>query len=125
MDEHRYLWPVHTICAALGISSSGYYAWRGRPESRHGVENRALMYEIRQAHIESGGCYGAPRIHAALPPAGRQIERHRVTRLMRHADLRGLATILRRVSTTDSRHDHPIAPNRLRWNFTATKPNQI
>ena len=27
--------------------------------------------------------------------------------------------------TTDSRHDHPIAPNRLRRNFTATAPNQV
>jgi transposase InsO family protein len=29
------------------------------------------------------------------------------------------------VRTTDSRHDHPIAPNRLRRNFTARAPNQV
>ena len=44
---------------------------------------------------------------------------------MRGAGLRGLAAIPRRVRTTDSRHDHPIAPNRLRRNFTATAPNQV
>ena len=60
VDEHRHIWPVRTICAVLGISASGYYAWRGRPESRRSVENRALLDDIRQTHAESGGCYGAP-----------------------------------------------------------------
>ena len=125
VDEHRHLWPVRTICAVLGISASGYYAWRGRPESRRSVENRALLNEIRRAHTESGGCYGALRVHAALKAAGRQIGRHRIARLMRLAGLRGLAAIPRRVRTTDSRHEYPIAPNRLRRNFRATAPNQI
>jgi transposase InsO family protein len=44
---------------------------------------------------------------------------------MRRDGLRGLAALPRRVRTTDSRHDHPIAPNRLRGNFTATAPNQV
>src|SRR6056297_1280731 len=125
VDEHRHIWPVRTICAVVGISASGYYAWRSRPESRRSVENRALLNEIRRDHTESGGCYGAPRIHAALRAAGRQTGRHRIARLMRLAGLRGLAAIPRRVRTTDSRHDYPIAPNRLRRNFTATAPNQV
>lgn len=125
VDEHRHLWPVRTICAVLRISASGYYAWRGRPESRRSVENRTLLDDIRRAHAESCGCYGAPRIHAALRTAGRNIGRHRIARLMRHAGLRGLAAIPRRVRTTDSRHDYPIAPNRLQRTFTATAPNQV
>lgn len=125
VDVHRHLWPVRTICAVLGISVSGYYAWRGRPESRRSVENRALLDEIRQVHAESGGCYGAPRIHAPLRAAGLKIGRHRIARLMRLEGLRGLAAIPRRVRTTDSRHGYPIAPNRLRRNFTASAPNQV
>ena len=125
VDEHRHLWPVRTICAVRGISASGYYAWRGRPESRRSAENRALLDDIRRAHAESGGCYGAPRIHAALRAAGRRVGRHRVARLMRLDGLRGLAAIPRRVRTTDSRHDYPIAPNRLRRTFTASAPNQV
>lgn len=57
--------------------------------------------------------------------AGRCVGRHRIARLMRLAGLRGLAAIPRRVRTTDSRHDYPIAPNRLRRNFTAAAPNQV
>src|SRR6056297_2793264 len=107
------------------VSVSSYYAWRRRSESKRSIENRALLDDIRQTHAESGGCYGAPRIYEALRAAGRQIGRHRVARLMRLAGLRGLAAIPRRVRTTDSRHDYPIAPNRLRRNFTATAPNQV
>src|SRR6056297_1949930 len=125
VDEHRHIWPVRTICAVLGVSVSGYYAWRRRPESRRSIENLALLNDIRCAHAESGGCYRAPRVHAALQAAGRCVGRHRVARLMRLAGLRGLAANARRVRTTDSRHDYPIAPNRLRRNFTATAPNQV
>jgi transposase InsO family protein len=56
---------------------------------------------------------------------GRRVGRHRVARLTRRSGLRGLAALPRRVRTTDSRHDHPIAPNRLRGNFTATAPNRV
>lgn len=107
VDEHRHIWPVRTICAVLGVSVSGDYAWRRRPESKRSIENRALLNDIRCAHAESGGCYGAPRVHAALLTAGRCVGRHRVARLMRLAGLRGLAAIPRRVRTTDSRLDYP------------------
>ena len=125
VDEHRSKWPVRTICAVLGVSASGYYAWRGRPESKRSVENRALLADIRRVHAESGGCYGAPRVHAVLRSTGRRVGRHRIARLMRRNGLRGLAALPRRVRTTDSRHAYPIAPNRLRRNFAATAPNQV
>lgn len=125
VDEHRDVWPVRMICRVLGMSSSGYYAWRRRPESRRSAANRALLSDIRAVHAASGGAYGAPRVHAYLRAHGRRIGRHRVARLMRRAGLRGLAAIPRRVRTTDSRHNHPIAPNRLRRNFTATASNQV
>ena len=125
VDEHRGNWPVRVICRVLGVSASGYYAWRARGESPRAKANRALLGTIRAIHAESGGAYGAPRVHAVLRSHGRRVGRHRIARLMRGAGLRGLAAIPRRVRTTDSRHDHPIAPNRLRRNFTATAPNQV
>jgi len=75
--------------------------------------------------ISTNGCYGAPRIHAALRTSGHRVGRHRIARLMRRNGLQGLAAMPRRVRTTDSRHDYPIAPNRLRRNFMATASNQI
>ncbi len=64
-------------------------------------------------------------MHAYLRAQGRRVGRHRIARLMRRAGLRGLAAIPRRVRTTDGRHGHPIAPNRLRRNFTAAAPNRV
>lgn len=125
VDEHRAVWPVRVMCAVLGLSASGYYAWRGRPESGRAAANRALLDDIRRIHADSCGTYGSPRVHAVLRGHGRRIGRSRVERLMRRAGLRGLAALPRRARTTDSRHGHPIAPNRLDRNFRALAPNQV
>lgn len=125
VDEHRAVWPVRVMCAALGLSASGYYAWRTRPESRRAASNRALLDDIRLIHAESSGTYGSPRVHAVLRGHGRRVSRSRIERLMRRAGLRGLAALPRRARTTDSRHGYPIAPNRLARNFEAAAPNQV
>lgn len=125
VDGHRQVWPVRVMCAVLGLSSSGYYAWRGRPESPRSVANRELTENIRLIHAESSGCYGSPRVHATLRRHGRRVGRSRVERLMRRAGLRGLAALPRRARTTNSRHGYPIAPNRLARNFEAAAPNQV
>jgi putative transposase len=125
IQENCSTWPVRLMCAVLGISASGYYAWRNRPESRRTAANGQLLGEIRRIHIESSGTYGSPRVHAVLRRTGQPVGRSRVETLMRCAGLRGLAALPRRARTTDSRHNYPIAPNRLARNFTAQCPNQI
>ena len=125
VDEHRHLWPVRVMCTALGLSVSGYYAWRSRVESPRAAANRLLLEDIRRIHGESSGTYGSPRVHAVLRRLGRRIGRSRIERLMRQAGLRGLAALPRRTRTTDSRHAHPIAPNRLGRNFVASRPGQV
>ena len=47
VDEHRAMWPVRVMCDALGLSASGYYAWRTQPESARSAANRALIEDIR------------------------------------------------------------------------------
>jgi transposase InsO family protein len=125
VDEHRAMWPVRVMCQALGLSASGYYAWRCRPESARSAANRALTEDIRLIHAESSGTYGSPRVHAMLRAHGRRVGRTRIERLMRRAGIRGLAALPRRTRTTDSRHGYPIAPNRLGRNFTTQAPNQV
>ena len=125
VDEHRAVWPVRVMCKVLGLSTSGYYAWRGRPESSRATANRALLGDIARIHAESSGTYGSPRVHAVLRGHGRRVGRSRIERLMRRAGIRGIAALPRRVRTTDSRHGYPIAPNRLARNFNAARPNQV
>ena len=47
VDEHRKVWPVRVMCAVLGLSASGYYAWRTRPQSPRAAANEALLGDIR------------------------------------------------------------------------------
>ncbi len=52
---------IARMCRVLGVSPSGYYAWRGRPPSRRARENEALSRRITAIHAESREIYGARR----------------------------------------------------------------
>jgi putative transposase len=86
------------MARVLGVSVSGYYAWRSRPASAHAASDAALLRRIRMIHTASHGTYGAPRVHAELQAEGTAFARTRVARLMRGAGLRGVSR--RRFPTT-------------------------
>jgi putative transposase len=65
-------------CALLGVSRSGYYAWRRRPPSPRAHANRALVAEIRRIHAEVDRTYGSPRMQPELQARGLPCGRHRV-----------------------------------------------
>jgi putative transposase len=118
-------YPVRTLCAVLGVSASGYYAWHGRPLITPQVRaNRALRTRIRVIHAESRGRYGSPRIHRALRAAGECVGRNRVIRVMRAEQLRGRPTRRFRVTTEADPTARP-APNRLNQVFAAPAPNRV
>jgi putative transposase len=125
IEDRRADCPVTVICSVLGVSPAGYYAWRSRPESRRSAANRHLIDDIKRVHRDTHGRYGSPRIHVELKAQGRGVSRGRIERLMRHHGVRAIMARPRRVRTTDSRHDFPIAPNLLDRNFTAAAPNRI
>ncbi len=123
IDRRRNRYPVRMMCGLLSVSRSGYYAWRGRPESPRAKRDRALMPKIRRAHARSKGVYGSPRVHAELAADGVRVGRHKVARLMRLARLRGCPKRRFRV-TTQRDPSHPVAKNLLKRNFSADAPNQ-
>ena len=125
IEDRRADYPVTIMCDVLGVSPAGYYAWRSRPESRRSAANRGLLSDIERVHRDNRGCYGSPRVHAALQAQGRGVSRGRIERLMRRHGIRAIMARPRRVRTTDSRHDLPIAPNLLDRNFLAAAPNQV
>jgi putative transposase len=125
IEDRRVDYPVRVMCDVLDVSRAGYYAWRSRPESTRSVENRRLVEEIRRVHHDHRGRYGSPRVHVELKAQGRGASRGRVARLMRRHGIRAITARPRRVRTTDSRHDYPIAPNLLDRNFVAAAPNRI
>ena len=125
IEDRRTDYPVTVMCGVLAVSPAGYYAWRSRPESRRSAANRHLIDDIKRVHRDTHGRYGSPRIHVELKAKGRGVSRGRIERLMRHHGIRAIMARPRRVRTTDSRHDFPIAPNLLNRNFIADKPNRI
>jgi putative transposase len=125
IEDRRVDYPVTILCDVLEVSPAGYYAWRSRPESERSAANRGLVDDIKRVHHDASGRYGSPRIHAELRAQGRGASRGRIERLMRHHGIRAIMARPRRVRTTDSRHDLPIAPNLLGRDFFAAAPNRI
>ena len=125
MRENSQEFRVASMCRALAVSRSGFYAWLGREESKHDREDTRLGALIRGIYDDNRFVYGAPRIHKALQKAGETCSRKRVARIMRRMKLRSKATRRYRVKTTDSKHEHPIAPDLLKRNFTASAPNRV
>jgi len=81
---------VRRCCRAVGVSPSSFYDWHRRSPSARVQADQRLLGQIRRIHHDSGGAYGAPRIHAELQIAcGIRVGRKRVARLMRTAGLVG------------------------------------
>ena len=124
MKVNQADYAVRTLCRVLGVSPSGYYAWRSRAASERSVSDAALTERIREIHEYSRGTYGAPRIHAELKKQGWRVGRKRVARLMRAAGLFGVS---RRqwICTTQRRKGARPAPDLVERNFTADGPDQL
>jgi len=115
--------PVHRMCDVLGVSPSGYFAWRSRPACRRQQEDLVLLAHIRSAFTLSNETYGSPRMTRELQEEGLAIGRRRTARLMSENGLK--ARQKRRFKrTTDSHHGFPVAPNLLDQDFTADRPDQ-
>lgn len=125
--RHRGEFPVRLMCRVLSVSRSGFYSAQRREPSTRARRDEALRLKVRAAHARSRRRYGAPRVHAELEAQGEQVGKKRVARLMREDGL--VARRKRRfVRTTDSRHNHPIAPNLLDRQFGVKEvagPNRV
>jgi len=99
IEAERASHSVPLLCRFLGVSRSGYYAWRNRPTSERAQFDAVLLEKIEMIHGNSRATYGAPRVHAELRAIGVRCGRKRVARLMRRAKLRGCLRG-RRMSTT-------------------------
>lgn len=112
------------MCEVLKVSRSGYYAWVKRPLSKLAARQRELTGVIGEVHQQSRGTYGSPRICFELIERGIKVCVNTVARLMKQANIRSITRGRFVVQTTDSKHDHPVAPNRLERDFQAALPNQ-
>lgn len=118
--EHR----LTRLCQTLGVSRSGYDAWRRRPASPRTRANARLVGQMQQLHRQTKERYGAVKLWRALLASGVACGRHRVARLRRQYGL--MARRVRRFRVVIEHHQFaPPAPNRLQQVFVAPAPNRI
>ena len=123
IDRAKKDFPAQRLCRVLGVSQSGYFAWKSRLPSQRQREDMVMLAHVRSAFALSNGTYGSPRMTRELRDQGLAVGRRRTARLMRENGLR--ARQKRRFKrTTDSEHFWPVAPNLLDQDFAATGPNQ-
>lgn len=125
MHTHTEQFGIKTMSRVLGVSRSGFYAWRqrqGRSSSRKQFRAQ-LDRDVAQAFVARKGRYGSPRLTRDLAEERQPYNEKTIARSLRRQGLRAKAA-KKFKATTNSQHDLPVAPNRLQQDFTATAPNQ-
>lgn len=126
--HHAVGWTVETLCRVIEVTRSGFYAWRTSRQraatARQSAQARRRK-RIGQVFEEHKHRYGAPRIHAQLLKEGLCCDVKTVAADMKAMGVFALKNKAFRVTTTNSNHGFPIAPNRLDRDFTASAPNRV
>lgn len=123
MTDYRKEFPVGMMCKVFKVSRSAFYSALNYLPSKRDTENRRLLSEIRCIHELSKATYGSPRITEELNARGFNVSRPRVARLMKQHKIRAVHA-KKFVVTTDSKHNYPIAENKLDREFTAEAPGE-
>ncbi len=129
IDEHRTQYGVEPICAELPIALSTYYRYKAReadPElaSERHKKDQVLLGHIRRIWEENFQVYGARKVWGELVREGIPVGRCTVERLMRQLGLRGITRGAKRSTTVSDPNQKP-APDLVKRDFTATRPNQL
>lgn len=114
------------MCRLLGVSRSGYYAWRRRPaRSSRAQADAVLERRISEIHKRSRGTYGRPRIHAELASQGVRVGGKRIARLMRRLGLEGVSRRKKGPPRVRGAKQTAPAPDLVERNFAASGPDQL
>ncbi len=114
---------VRHACRVLGVSESGYYDWKDRPDPPRTLRRIWLAGEIADVHRASGGTYGKLRVTAELR-YGRdiRISHNSVALIMRELGLKGLPT---RRLPRGARVAKVISLDLVRRSFRRDRPNEL
>jgi putative transposase len=124
IEENRDHFPVRTLCDVLDVSVSGYYDWKDRDASAQATRRCYLLADIKRIHAAHHGRYGSPRIHAQLATEGKLASLGLIEKIMSDNDIHAITKRKFRPTTTDSRHEFPVAQNLLERNFRTFRPNE-
>ena len=125
MLEHRHQFRLKSMATVLGVTRSGYYAWRksSKEPSARLLKQQSRDEQIKALFVQSKERSGARRIQVDLAEDGNYADLKTIMNSMSRQNL--VAKAARKFkTTTDSDHQLPVAPNLLEQNFDATGPNQ-
>lgn len=122
LDTVEYAYPVEFMCDTLGVSKSGYYEWRYRPDSATSKRRDDLKVMIRKIFDDSRGTYGYRRVHAQLERWGVRVGPELVRHLLRDLGLTPCQPRPKRWSLTTPAAD--VVPDLVGRDFTAAAPGE-
>lgn len=124
MKVHRVEYSLTSLCACLGVSRSGYYAWLHRKPSQRHQHRRLLDQQVNTLFHQHKQRYGAERLQQKLQQEdGKRYDLKTIAASLKRQGL--VAKAARKFkATTNSRHNLPVFDNLLEQDFTATAPNQ-
>ncbi|MFK8029146.1 MAG: IS3 family transposase [Gammaproteobacteria bacterium] len=122
IERCREAYPVQMMCRRLGVSTSGFYAWRSRPLSARTKDNLRLVERMQAMYDQSDGVLGSPRMWEDLRYEGETCSKNRVARLMCVNGLKGVP-VKRRSPKKKSGTRPDGVRNHLARDFKAEEPN--
>lgn len=124
IKAHRQEFNVSLMCNVFGVGRTSYYDWLiSNKDEGNKQATDMLSSQIKDIFFEHRATYGTRRIKKVLANQGMTVSRRRIGTLMRATGLCCKTKRKFKVSTTDSNHDLPVAPNLLARDFSANKPN--
>lgn len=120
--ERKYT--ITKMCEWLGVSTSGYYEWRNRPESLTAQRRAYLEVMVAKVFEMSDETYGYRRVHAQLVRWGEVCGRELVRDIMRELDLVPCQPRPWRHGLTDADPAAEPIPDLLNRDFTADRPGE-
>lgn len=123
MRAHQVEFRIERMSKLLKVSRSGYYQFLNAKPSQRAMENERLLFKIQAIHQASRQTYGSPRIYAELLDEGEICSRKRVSKIMKKSGI--TAKMKKRFKvTTRANPKASVAPNLLKQDFSALRPNQ-
>ena len=108
----------------IGVSKSGYYAYKRRKPSKNNIRKQAIKKEIAHIYNESRQIYGAPKITEILQAKGHTIAEKTVGNYMREEGIKAIWVTPYVRTTIDPDFDIKLK-NVLKRQFTPSEPNAV